>query len=469
KSGKAFKSPILARRDLVVLPPSAISWLLQQSEDRVSQPKVMSQLIQSKYFLPALPKGEVIYPSIIKVDLNRHLALMTSAIVNEIHDGLAEHWGTDVENWKRINVFRTIESIAARISVRIFFGAELAYDAAFLSHSDTFSLLLTTSSGILAFVVPEPLRQFLGPLFALPARYYAWRMNRKLIPVIERRIAELSSTSSSKESEPTTTASPPNDILHHHIATALASPNPADRSPATIAARLQVILGFAAIPTTYLTLTNALLTLASLPATPSDTLSPDALLTLRAEAQRVLAAHDGAWTRTSLLSLVRADSFVKETMRLYPFSGRGLLHEVVAEEGVVLPPGLGPDDEEAVRVPKGTWFGVPTGEIQTDEEIYGKGAEGFEPWRFVDGNAGEERGSSATTTSDIFLSFSRGKHVCPGRFFAVNVMKLLLAHVAMEYDIKPLEKRPENVVFSDVSVPSDKAEIEVKRRIQIEE
>lgn len=156
-------------------------------------------------------------------------------------------------------------------------------------------------------------------------------------------------------------------------------------------------------------------------------------------------------------------------MRLYPFSGRGLLHEVVAEEGVVLPPGLGPDDEEAVRVPKGTWFGVPTGEIQTDEEIYGKGAEGFEPWRFVDGNAGEERGSSATTTSDIFLSFSRGKHVCPGRFFAVNVMKLLLAHVAMEYDIKPLEKRPENVVFSDVSVPSDKAEIEVKRRIQIEE
>ncbi|KAJ7213645.1 hypothetical protein B0H12DRAFT_1033006, partial [Mycena haematopus] len=35
-----------------------------------------------------------------------------------------------------------------------------------------------------------------------------------------------------------------------------------------------------------------------------------------------------------------------------------------------------------------------------------------------------------------FLSFGLGKHACPGRFFAVTELKLMLACIYQNYDIK---------------------------------
>jgi cytochrome P450 len=35
------------------------------------------------------------------------------------------------------------------------------------------------------------------------------------------------------------------------------------------------------------------------------------------------------------------------------------------------------------------------------------------------------------------LSFGFGKHACPGRFFAANEIKLILARILLNYDIRP--------------------------------
>ncbi len=40
------------------------------------------------------------------------------------------------------------------------------------------------------------------------------------------------------------------------------------------------------------------------------------------------------------------------------------------------------------------------------------------------------------TLSPDFLLFGHGRHACPGRFFAVNELKALVAYVLMMYDIK---------------------------------
>ncbi|OMP81510.1 Ent-kaurene oxidase [Diplodia seriata] len=445
---------------------------------------MMSRMLQSRYLLPAHPADEVFHASTIRVDLNRHLAALTSDIADEIRAGLADAWGTDTSNFRSVCVLDTVKHISTRISTPVFFGQELTRDADFLAHTGAFSTMLTTCSGLLALFAPRALRPLLGPLVALPARYHAWSMNRKLLPLIQRRLTTLSSSSS----PPLPKKCQPNDLLQYHVASALASPSPSDRLPATIAARLQLLLGFAAIPTIHLTLGNALLNLSACPPpppspavlsldaigpadpSPPSPTSPEALFILRNEASTVLGEHGGTWTRPSLLQLVRADSFLKETMRLDIFAGRGLLHEVVAEGGVALP-------GEGAVVPKGAWVGVAASEMQKDEDVYGPGAGEFEGWRFVVGEAknaeekddmgGAGKGRSMSTTSDMFLAFSRGRHTCPGRFFAANVMKLVLAHVAMEYDIRPLEKRPENVTISDVSVPPGKARIEVRRRERV--
>ncbi|KAL1633289.1 hypothetical protein SLS56_002922 [Neofusicoccum ribis] len=448
---------------------------------------MMDHMIQSRYSLPAIPKGEIFHASTIKLDINRHLAALTGDIAEEVRAGLEEVWGTNTEEWKSFRVLDTVRQMSIRTSVRIFFGKELSQDKAFLRHADRWSLFLTTGSGLLGIFVPRILKPVLGPVLLLPARYHAWRMNKTLFPLIDDRIAQLSSPSSRR---------PPNDILHHHVATALASAEPADRSPALIAARLSLILGFAAIPTTYLALTNTLLNLASSdPATPSLLRHEAAAIRSRNNNNNNNNNKNAAWTRVSLLSLVRADSFIKETLRLHPFGGRGLVHEVLAPEGVALPGATG---DAGVVAPRGAWLAVPVSAVQRDEEVYGADAAEFRPWRFVapagavaspssssssssssadeeTGSAGEGegggkdeglavKGGGMTAASDTFLAFSRGRHVCPGRFLAANVMKLFLAHVALEYDIKPLEKRPENMPVSDFSVPEEKAEIEVRRR-----
>ena len=70
---------------------------------------------------------------------------------------------------------------------------------------------------------------------------------------------------------------------------------------------------------------------------------------------------------------------------------------------------------------------------------------------------------STVAASETFLSFGHGRHACPGRVFTVTEMKLLLAYVIMNYDIKPLPKRPDNSFVGGSIIPPMKATISVRR------
>ena len=52
----------------------------------------------------------------------------------------------------------------------------------------------------------------------------------------------------------------------------------------------------------------------------------------------------------------------------------------------------------------------------------------------------------------------------PGRWFVAHQLKLLLAYIALNYDMQPLESRPPNRIFGDSIVPSSTATISVRRR-----
>lgn len=77
----------------------------------------------------------------------------------------------------------------------------------------------------------------------------------------------------------------------------------------------------------------------------------------------------------------------------------------------------------------------------------------------------EQKNQNLTATGGDFLSFGHGRHACPGRFFASQEMKLMLAHIVMNYDVRVKGGvRPENVANSGSSVPSGEAEIMVRLR-----
>ncbi len=139
-----------------------------------------------------------------------------------------------------------------------------------------------------------------------------------------------------------------------------------------------------------------------------------------------------------------------------------------------------------VHIPRGTVIAAPVDPIHRDNDIY-PDAHRFNPYRFIqpdnvrsifsvinpdekqDGHQDQDsahpgKQKSATTLDEAFLGFGFGKYACPGRFFALNEMKIFVAHMVMNYEIECLGPRPEltNVVW--LKVPYHDARVRVRKR-----
>ena len=94
------------------------------------------------------------------------------------------------------------------------------------------------------------------------------------------------------------------------------------------------------------------------------------------------------------------------------------------------------------HVPKGTLTVAATGAIATDPDTFGVDANTFDGARFerlrVD-KIGQSNLKMGMATEDS-LGFGLGSQACPGRFLAVNQIKLLLAKLLLNYDLT-LEKQ----------------------------
>jgi cytochrome P450 len=74
------------------------------------------------------------------------------------------------------------------------------------------------------------------------------------------------------------------------------------------------------------------------------------------------------------------------------------------------------------------------------------------------------KNQSLVTVGDTFLPFGHGKHACPGRFFASHEIKLMLAYIVQNYDIKPMAERIPSYRFLEVAIPPPWATIQIRRR-----
>ena len=84
---------------------------------------------------------------------------------------------------------------------------------------------------------------------------------------------------------------------------------------------------------------------------------------------------------------------------------------------------------------------------------------------------GNDKKLQSVTTSPYQLNFGHGPHACPGRFFAVYQIKVILAHLLRYYDMrlpsvdgKP-PTRPKNMITQKMgNNPSNTATVEVRKR-----
>jgi len=86
-------------------------------------------------------------------------------------------------------------------------------------------------------------------------------------------------------------------------------------------------------------------------------------------------------------------------------------------------------------LPKGTWVATTMHAIHKDDAVY-PDASKFDGFRFSRLPEHENACNQAVSTSQTFLVYGIGSTACPGRFFAANEIKTLLAHLLVTYDIK---------------------------------
>jgi len=85
------------------------------------------------------------------------------------------------------------------------------------------------------------------------------------------------------------------------------------------------------------------------------------------------------------------------------------------------------------HIPKGTHIEVAAAlATHLDDSNYSDPTR-FDPFRFVDTTKQEHRGRKRkvdmASTHDDFLAFGHGLRACPRRFFAADVLRLMLVHL----------------------------------------
>jgi cytochrome P450 len=129
-----------------------------------------------------------------------------------------------------------------------------------------------------------------------------------------------------------------------------------------------------------------------------------------------------------------------------------------------------------ITVPAGSTLVAAVGPKGMDEKTYENPSE-FDGFRFcrLRELEGENAKFYTVNLNNEFMRFGMGPHAwycddddanfSPGRFFAVNEIKLILAWTLLKYDFKTKDgKRPEDFRFEQYVTPDRKAEILFRKR-----
>lgn len=444
--------PILDMNAVVILPPKEVPWFHEQPDSELSAHFHQLNAFQLNYTItdPRLVEDiQPIHQVLINTTLTRETNNLLPALAEEITSSVDELWGTDTQQHKEFFLMDDMPEIVGRVVNRAFVGPGLCQSKDLVNNGVGFARGLGFTSVLLR-CTPQWLRPFAGFFLTLPQKIATWRFYRALRPEVNRRIRSMfAKPSENEKSKPKH-----NDFLQWTIDAAIESRNPYMMKPDTIMGRV-LLLNFVSIHTSTFAITHALLDLAS-----ND---PAYIDELRTEIVTALQSHGGEWSKRTLSDMPKLDSMFRESQRMSSIVTVASPKPVMNPNGITTPSGL--------HLPYGAYLAILSHPILHDASIY-PDPETFKPFRFSEKrDAADEQGlklekarQSWISVTKTYTAFGTGRHACPGRFFAANMLKVLLAYILLNYDLEKIRKRPVNPTFSVSLFPPLNASIRFKRR-----
>ncbi|KAF5382324.1 hypothetical protein D9757_008449 [Collybiopsis confluens] len=403
--GRAFKAPIPGGWQVIVSGKDMIDDIKRANDSDLSFQEAVTENMQSDYTMGLAARIDAYQINVVRSPLTRSLAAKFDDLWDEIQAAFIDEIPAKESEWMKVSMLHTVTRIISRTSNRYFVGLPVCRDPDYVRSTIEF-----TSN---AFNGARILRRYPGFLKPLVRRYFTnvplgvARATKHLEPVIRERLR--------KEEEFGTTDWPdkPSDLISW-LLDAANTPERRKNIVSEIVSRI-LLINMAAIHTT--TFTNTLFQLAA---------NPDIAQPLREEFQACV--NEQGWTKAAMGQMRKLDSFIKETQRLVGFEGlssnRMVMRDFTFSNGT--------------EVPAGTLVGVAAYALHHDADLYEK-PDILDPFRFSNMRTKEGEGfkHQIVAQDHSFGLFGHGgKHMCPGRFFAVNQLKALVGHVLISYDIK---------------------------------
>ncbi|EIT73590.1 hypothetical protein Ao3042_10466 [Aspergillus oryzae 3.042] len=375
---QAWIMPTSDGRKNVVVPGQLLSELSKLPETVLSFPTAINKVLEVKYTKVA--PDEPLAPYCIKADLNPALSRLNPIIYREVENALEDEI-PQCEDWAPVFIYQKLVNTVAKVSGRIFLGAELSPNKDYLDTAINYTIELGNAVQAVKKMKPW-LRPFLA--WKLPE---VQQLNKReemairfLEPIIQAR----------REASKDPDYQKPDDMLQRIV-------------------KMQLLVIFAGIHNTTVTATNVLYNLA---------VSPEYMQPLREEICKAISDNDGTLTLRALQQMEKLDSFMKETIRFYP-------PELTSFSGQYIPPG--------------TSIETPLQAIYQDDSNY-PDSDTFDGFRFYKirqgGGATVHARNQFVTSNEQNLVFGYGKHACPGSFLAAAEIKMIVSKILLTYDFK---------------------------------
>ncbi|KAL0944766.1 cytochrome p450 monooxygenase [Colletotrichum truncatum] len=343
-----------------------------------------------------------LFQKVIMKYITKLLNQITEPLSSEAKYAVDLRFGNS-NQWREFNIKDDILDVISRLSSRVFLGAEVCRDEAWLH--------ITKSYTVNGFLGAEIMRGYpiwirrVAHWFVPQCKVLRHQMAeaRNIIePVLQKRRDMRARAQANGEPIPRF-----NDGLDWF--------EEASNGCKYDAGGAQLGLSAVAIHTTTDLLVETMLRIAE---------NPDLFGALRKEIVDVLSVE--GWRKTALYNMKITDSVLKEAQRLKPVTSA--IMSRVATRPVTLPNGLQLQTGERCVADLGGMF---------DPSLY-ENPEAFDGYRFVRmrRNPKLEKQAHLVSTAPSHLGFGHGQHACPGRFFASNELKIALAHLVMKYDWK---------------------------------
>ncbi|KAF2711261.1 putative cytochrome P450 [Pleomassaria siparia CBS 279.74] len=402
----------------LIMPPKYLRDLRTTDRHALNLAKALSDALNMEASVGDVPTANTMEIDVVSKHLNLRLA-DTVPLLNEEADYVFSKEIGQLTDWKIYGAMDISSKLVHYISNRILVGPDLCRNAEYRAATERLNMSHVIFGALWNFLPLGPFRKPFYWVFSIPYRFQIRRAMRKfIIPIIEQRMSQKDNIGAKQNL----------DTIQLMVEMPPTSPKETD----AFRHSLRILhLHFASTGSTIALVHNCIWQLLQ---------SPEVLGPIREEMKEVISRYGGMDSKHTLNHLHLLDSFIREVLRVHVPSAIVSLR--LAQEPITLHDGF--------KVNEGTRLAFPAQSIHRDPLNY-KEPDKFIPFRFagsgpckceVDGLTTDAGRLKADAPDEKYLPFGYGKQSCPGRFFALKVVKLILGRLVYEYDIKWAKEPP---------------------------